>query len=285
MLCLLPFALAWDLARKLFALVLTNDTFSHIPLIPLISAYLIYANRNRIFSNVSLEPVAGSGVFILGLILVVVTRLNIGQLISTNKETLFVLGTVYIWVGSFIIFCGTRAFRSACFPLLFLLFAVPIPEPLLSHVISFLQRGSADVTEVFLNLGGVPCLRHDLIFALPGVSIRVAEECSGIRSTLALLITSALASYLFLKTGWRRMILVLAVVPMAIIKNGLRIAGLTLLSIYVDPGFLTGNLHRRGGIVFFVIALVPMALLLILLERGEKPMGSQHSENPLIEQT
>jgi hypothetical protein len=43
------------------------------------------------------------------------------------------------------------------------------------------------------------------------------------------------------------------------------------LSIYVNPGFLTGNLHRRGGIVFFMIALVPMAVLLILLERGERP--------------
>jgi exosortase len=285
-LCLIPFALAWDLTRGLSALVLTNDTFSHIPLIPLVSAYLIYANRDAIFSHVSFEPVVGSSILVPGIILVIVARLNIGQLPPTNRETLFVLGTVCVWVGSFITFGGTHAFRSACFPLLFLLFAVPIPEPVLSYVISFLQRGSADVAEAFLNLGGVPYLRHDLMFALPGVSIRVAEECSGIRSTLALLITTALASYLFLKTGWRRMILVLAVVPMAIIKNGLRIAGLTLLSIYVDPGFLTGNLHRRGGIVFFVIALVPMALLLILLERGEKPTRSQQSrENLAPEQT
>lgn len=284
-LCLIPFALAWDLTRGLAALVLTNDTFSHIPLIPLVSAYLIYANRDVIFSNVSFEPIVGSSVLVPGIILVIVARLNIGQL-PTNRETLFVLGTVCVWVGSFIILFGTRAFRSACFPLLFLLFAVPIPEPVLSYVISFLQRGSADVAEAFLNLGGVPYLRHDLIFVLPGVSIRVAEECSGIRSTLALLITTALASYLFLRAGWRRMILVLAVVPMAIIKNGMRIAGLTLLSIYVDPGFLTGNLHRRGGIVFFVIALVPMALLLILLERGEKPRRSQQSrENLVPEQT
>ena len=62
-------------------------------------------------------------------------------------------------------------------------------------------------------------------------------------------------------------------------KNGLRIARLTLLSIYVDPGFLTGDLHRRGGIVFFIIALIPMALLLILLERGERPRRPQSDES------
>lgn len=281
-LCLLPFAFAWDLARGLFTLVLTNDTFSQIPLIPLVSAYLMYVNRDTIFSSISLEPIAGSGFLVPGVVLIIVARLNIGQFTTTNRQSLFVLGTVCVWFGSFILFFGTRAFRSACFPLLFLLFAVPIPEPLLSYVVSFLQRGSADVAEVFLGLGGVPYLRHDLVFVLPGVSIRVAEECSGIRSTLALLITTALASYLFLKAGWRKMILLFAVVPMAIIKNGLRIAGLTLLSIYVDPGFLTGNLHRRGGIVFFVIALIPMALLLLLLERGERPTRPKQSRKSLF---
>ena len=277
-LCLLPFALAWDLTRSLSALVLTNDTFSHIPLIPLVSAYLIYVNRKAIFCDISFEPVAGGSVLVLGIIFVIVARFNIQQFQPTNREALFVLGIACIWVGSFIALFGARAFRSACFPLLFLLFAVPIPEPLLSSVIASLQKGSADFAELFLKLAGVPYLRHELVFDLPGVSIRVAEECSGIRSTLALLITTSLASYLFLKTGWRRMLLILAVVPLAVMKNGLRIATLTLLSIYVDPGFLTGDLHRRGGIVFFIIALVPMALLLILLERGERPRRPQSDE-------
>jgi len=67
------------------------------------------------------------------------------------------------------------------------------------------------------------------------------------------------------------MLLLIVVVPLAILKNGLRIATLSTLAIYVDPGFLTGNLHHRGGILFFMIALFPLALLLILLERGERP--------------
>jgi exosortase len=270
-LCLLPFAVSWDLTRALFTLVFSNDTFSQIPLIPLVSMYLIYSNRKIIFADITFGGTTGAALLVTGLMFVVVAHLNAGRLGSTNWASLFVLGVVVIWMGAFVLLFGVRAFRSACFPLLFLLFAVPIPEPILSHLISFLQKGSANVAEVFLNLAGVPYLRRDLVFDLPGVSIRVAEECSGIRSTLALLITTTLASYLFLRTGWRRMLLILVVVPMALIKNGLRIAGLTLLSIYVNPGFLTGNLHRRGGIVFFMIALVPMAVLLILLERGERP--------------
>lgn len=268
--CFLPFALGWNLTKALFTLVLSNDTFSQIPLIPLVSAYLIYGNRKLIFSDVSFEWTKGAALLLSGIIFVVVAQLGMRQFASTNRESLFVLGVVVVWMGAFILLFGTHAFRTARFELLFLLFAVPIPEPILSQLISFLQKGSANVAEFFLNLSGVPYLRRDLVFDLPGVSIRVAEECSGIRSTLALLITTALASYIFLRTAWRRMLLIFVVVPMALIKNGLRIAGLTLLSIYVNPGFLTGNLHRRGGIVFFMIALVPMAALLIVLERGER---------------
>ena len=267
---LLPFALAWNLTKTLNTLVLSNDTFSQIPLIPLVSMYLIHGNRKVIFSDVSFEWITGSAILAPGIIFVIAARLSAGQLSPTNQASLFVLGVVIIWMGAFVLLFGSHAFRSASFPLLFLLFAIPIPEPILSHVISFLQKGSANAAEVFLKLAGIPYLRRDLVFDLPGVSIRVAEECSGIRSTLALLITTTLASYLFLRTGWRRMLLIFVVVPMALIKNGLRIAGLTLLSIYVNPGFLTGDLHRRGGVVFFIIALVPMGFLLILLERGER---------------
>ncbi|MGB6430993.1 MAG: archaeosortase/exosortase family protein, partial [Candidatus Acidiferrales bacterium] len=91
----------------------------------------------------------------------------------------------------------------------------------------------------------------------------------GIRSTLALMITTVVASYLFLKSSWRRVILCLAVIPLAVFKNGLRIATLSVLAIYVNPGFLTGNLHHRGGFVFFLIALVPIALLLFWFQRRE----------------
>jgi exosortase len=148
---------------------------------------------------------------------------------------------------------------------------VPIPEPFLSKIIYFLQAGSTDMSETFFRLAGIPYHRDGFVFELPGIAIRVAEECSGIRSTLALLITTILASYIFLKSASRRLILCVAVVPTAIFKNGLRIATLSTLSIYVDRGFLYGNLHHRGGIVFFVIALLPLALILKLLQRSEKP--------------
>lgn len=281
--CALPFALAWDSMMALFRLILDNETFSQIPLIPLVSIFLIYEQRKKVFAEVSFAWIPGAGLIIPGIIMIVLARTNFLQLNSTNPISLLVFAIVLVWVGAFVLFFGTRAFRAARFPLLFLLFMIPIPEPALSKTIYFLQAGSSDMTEIFFNLAGVPNHRQGFVFELPGVAIRVAEECSGIRSTLALLITTTLASYIFLKSSWRRWVLCLAVIPTAIFKNGLRIATLSTLAIYVNPGFLYGNLHHHGGIVFFVIALVPMALLLRLFQKGENKTQRQLPNVPDVD--
>jgi exosortase/archaeosortase family protein len=97
----------------------------------------------------------------------------------------------------------------------------------------------------------------------------VAKECSGIRSTQALLITCLLAGHLFLRANWRRAALLVAAVPVLIIKNGVRIATLTLLAVRVDPSFLTGRLHHQGGFVFFALAMLILLPLLWLLQKTE----------------
>jgi exosortase len=271
LLCAVPSVFVWSAVRSFLSLVFQNDTFAYIPLIPLVSIYLIYIDRKAIFSTTSYDWVAASALLGPGALCLVLTRIKLWEPGAINQISLLMLGFVLIWMGAFALFFGARSFRAASFPLLFLVFTIPIPEPALSQIVFFLQEGSAKVAEWIFTLIGVPFVRQDLIFQLPGVAIRVAEECSGIRSTLALLITTVLASYFFLRSLRNRVVVSLFVIPMALLKNGLRIATLSTLAIYVDPGFLHGNLHMRGGVVFFMIALVPIGLLLLLLRRREAP--------------
>jgi exosortase len=274
LLCVTPIAFVWGLVHRFLVLAFQNDTFAYIPLIPVVSLYLIYSERKSIFSIVSYDWRTG-GVFIVpGAICLVLARLDSWQLGSANQISLLMFAFVLIWAGAFALFFGNHSFRAASFALLFLLFMVPIPEPLLSQSILMLQQGSAKAAELIFQIFDVPFFRQGLDFALPGVTIRVAEECSGIRSSLALLITTVLASHFFLRSSWRRLLLCIFVIPIVILKNGLRIATLSTLAVYVDPGFLHGNLHRRGGIVFFLIALIPMTLLLMLLQKGENPRSA-----------
>jgi exosortase len=116
---------------------------------------------------------------------------------------------------------------------------------------------------------GVPFLRDGMVFRLPGQAIEIAKECSGIRSSLALMLTTLLAGYLNLRSNTHRILLTAIAIPLAILKNGIRITALTILAVRVDPGFLTGRLHAEGGVVFFVIALLLLGGALRLLQRLE----------------
>ena len=268
--CLLPLALAWNSLRTLLPLLAENETFSQIPLIPLVSIFILYLNRRTLFHNVTWAWSLGTAVLIPGTILLAAPRLTSQNLNSTNQIILVVFGIAIFWMGSFALFFGPRTFWDARFPLLFLLFTVPMPEPMLSKVIYFLQKESTEAAELFFRLVGVPYIRQGFFFALPGVTIHVAEECSGIRSTLALLITTVLVSHFTLKSNWKRALLCIAIVPISILKNGLRIVTLSALAIYVNPDFLYGNLHHHGGVVFLLIGLVPLILMLGWLRKSER---------------
>jgi exosortase len=146
---------------------------------------------------------------------------------------------------------------------------VPLPPTLLDRSIYLLQQGSTEIAYLLFKALGVPVLREGFLLTVPGVTIEVARECSGIRSSVALFITCLLAAHLFLRTKWRMLVFVLLAFPLAIIKNGIRITTLTLLSVYVDPGFLTGRLHHEGGFVFFLLALAILFPVLVLLQKSE----------------
>ncbi|HEY3490784.1 MAG TPA: archaeosortase/exosortase family protein [Candidatus Deferrimicrobiaceae bacterium] len=79
------------------------------------------------------------------------------------------------------------------------------------------------------------------------------------------------SEHLLLKSGWQKVALAVVVFPITIFMNAVRIVGLSLLSIHVDPGFMTGNLHHRGGVVFFLVAMLLLGCVLSALRRSEAP--------------
>jgi exosortase len=258
----------WKAWAALMAYSLQNESASHILLIPAIAFFLLFLERTRIFSQSGLAIGPGLAVIFAaaGLFWFATHLSDTGN----DRLSLEALALVSMWIGGFVSCYGLKASRAAIFPLLFLLLMVPWPSAVLDPVIRWLQEGSTDITYTIFKALGVPVFREGFVLTVPGVSIEVASECSGIRSSMALLITCLLAGYFYLRTGWKMLLFVLLVIPLSIIKNGIRIATLTLLSLYVDPSFLRGSLHRDGGFVFFFMALAMMFPILRLLEKSER---------------
>lgn len=256
--------------KTLIVRSLDDEVNDYIPLIPLVSAFFFSLYRRDIFSNPGYSFRAGGGIVIAGVAIYLIGMSQEQSLDENDYLALVTLSCVTIWIGGFAVFLGLDALKKALFPLLFLLFMVPIPSLVLEKMISVLQEGSAEATFLLLQLTGVPFLREGFVFHLTGLSIEVAEQCSGIHSAIALLITSVVAAKLFLGEAWSKASLVLAVFPIAIVKNGLRIVTLALLANYVDARILSGGLHRQGGVPFFVLAVSVLMAVLWLLRLLEK---------------
>ncbi len=261
---------SWKTLTALALFSLHEESSSHILLIPLISIYLVYAERKRISKSLRSDAVHPASLILGGifvLLLVIVERF-LAEQASYLPVAIFLL--VVAWIGTFALVYGIGALRATAFPLAFLLLMIPLPETVLARSIYLLQTGSTDIAYFLFRAVGVPVFRQGFFLTVPGVTIEVATECSGIRSSVALFLTCLLASHLFLRTPWKQLLFVLLAFPVALIKNGIRIVTLTLLSIYVDPSFLTGSLHHKGGFVFFLLALAILAPVLLLLEKSER---------------
>lgn len=255
----------WAPLRSLWNLSQQSDTYSFIPLIPLISAALLYWERKRVFGN--LHYSLGVGLVVLGLAIVPATLVvELGARLGSNGELfLKILCFVVLLIAGFVALFGVPAFRAGSFALLLMLLMVPLPPAVIDQPIILVQHGSADVTALLYRTLGVPAFRQGMSFSLPGLDFVVAYECSGIHSTLALLIGSLLAGHFYLRRTWKKVLLVGAVLPIVCFTNGLRMFILSVLAVYVDPSFFHGNLHHKGGIFFFAIGLVLLALLVKML--------------------
>jgi exosortase len=261
----------WQPLVSLFSLTQQQEHYSHIVLIPCLSLYVLYLDRKAIFASKEWSPWLGA--LLIGLGALGYWSAD-AAIFAQDQLSMTILALVVMCWGIFVACFGVTLCRKVSFGLLFLLFMVPLPSFLLEATIGFLQRSSTEATEVLFSLLGVPVLRQGFVFSLSNFTIHVAEECSGIRSSLSLIITSLVAGHFFLRTAWTKMGLVMVVVPLAIIKNTFRIVGLALLANYVDPTFITDStLHRSGGIPLFLASLVVLLSLAWLLRRFEKKLG------------
>jgi exosortase len=242
----------------------SHEFASHIFLIPIISAFLIFQKREKIFTQAHNSSSVGIGVCLA----VAVALIWIDNPALLTEK---ILAIIILFLGLFLAVYGLESFRKALFPLFFLFLMAPIPESYGAHAVAFLQRGSAEMVALLFGLTGTPFHREGMTFILPKVGIEIASQCSGIRSSIALLLSCLLAAHLILVKPSRKLAFVLFAIPMAMFKNAVRITTLSLLAIHVDTGFVGGSdLHRKGGIVFFITTLLLMTPILWLLRRSEK---------------
>jgi len=262
-------------------LALTNEAYTHILLISPLSGALIYFDSKYVNSKApridpAPRPYLGAVLLTLALLIGCYTRWGMLDAPDDVRLALGMFALVTWWIASVLLCFGTRTFQSFLFPLCFLFLMVPIPDFALGWIVEFLQHQSALAARIMFRAAGVPVTQDGIMLSIPGLDIEVARECSSIRSSLMLVVTTLVLAHLFLRSWWRKALLVAAAIPLSVAKNGLRIVTIAELGTRVDPAFLHGKLHRNGGIIFLGIAVIAVVVLLWILRRTELQMPLNH---------
>lgn len=254
----------------LFHLINNNSEYTHLAIIPLVSGFFLWSGRKQFLAEKANQTIGA--VFVASGLVSTILLNTVTLKDSISGLSLKGIGIIIVVYGLFILCWGLNGLKKSVFPFAFLLLAIPFPLRMLNAIIAFLQHGSAVMVEGLYTILGQTFVRDGVVFHLNTLSITIAPECSGIRSTMALVITGAVAVEMFLKNGWNKTLMLLLIIPMSLLKNAIRIVTITMLAQYVDMSFLTDSfLHKSGGIFFYLIVLAIYFPLLLLLSRLEHP--------------
>jgi exosortase C (VPDSG-CTERM-specific) len=256
--------------------------YSYMPLMPLITGYLIWLRRAGLGADVRPSWGAAAAAAAAGgaILAVYFLALHEGWIpVEQDELCVMMLAFLLLLLAAGFATLGAATMSAIAFPLAMLLFMVPYPAIVNDALETFFQYTSAAAAHGFFILAATPCSQDGLNLHLPtDFSLTVAPECSGIHSSQVLLITSLLAGNLFLSSHWRRVFLALFVIPLAILRNGLRVFVIGELCVHVNHRMIDSWIHHHGGPFFFVLSLIPFFFILIWLRKFE--LESQNGVKP-----
>lgn len=249
----------------------TDPDYGHGFLVPLISAYVLWRQRER-WAESEFKPSNFGFLVILGGIVLLLGG-SLGAELFTSRFSLLVL-----IAGMVLFLAGWKRLRMVSFPLGFLILMIPIPVIIYNQITFPLQLLASRVATSWLELMQVPVLRDGNILILPNYSLEVVEACSGVRSLMTLITLAIAYGYLIESRRWVRYTIAVLMVPIAIVSNAFRITGTGVLTYHFGPVAAEGFFHEFSGWIIFLVALVLMfGCHLILRQIGNNGRQIAHA--------
>jgi exosortase C (VPDSG-CTERM-specific) len=247
-----------------------SQLHSHVLLVPFVTGCLLFLQRKRPRAECRTSFPGTAAMAAIGIGALSIWLGWRGSLSVNDGLAVMALAFVSLVAAGGFLFFGSKWMAQNAFPVAFLIFMVPLPDAVVNWLENASALASASAAGFYFQMAGTSFFRQGTVFELPGISIRVAQECSGIHSSWVLFIVSLLASHLFLRNGWRKAALVAFVIPLGILRNGFRILTIGLLCVHIGPEMIDSPIHRQGGPLFFALSLIPLYLVLWWLRRQEQ---------------
>ena len=226
-----------------------DPDYSHGFLVPVLVSYFVWERWDRLKADRLAPSVWGVGLLGLGLLILVIG--SVGAELYLQRSSLII-----VLAGLVLLMLGPRALKTLLFPIAFIFFMIPLPAIVVNAVAFPLQLFAARTAEFCLFNFGIPVLREGNVIVLAGTTLEVAEACSGIRSLQALLALGTVYAYFSQRAMWKRWVLVLLSIPIAIAANAFRVSGTGVLANYWGSQAAEGFYHTFSGWLIFVVAFL-----------------------------
>lgn len=237
--------------------------YSHGPLIPVISAYLLLRELSREEVTPTAAPRrAGPGI---ALVLVALAVGVFGTLAGIPDIAAYGL---ILWVGGLVLTgFGWDRGRRHWAPVLHLVFMLPLPQVLYWKLSIFLQLVSSQIGVALIRLMDIPVYLDGNVIDLGIYKLQVAEACSGLRYLFPILSFSYLFAILYRGPLWQKAVLLLLAAPLTVLMNSLRIGVIGVLVDGYGIEQAEGFLHVFEGWVIFGLCILVLFATAALLQR------------------
>ena len=238
----------------------TQEEYSHGFLIPLVTAWLLWTRRDALLASIGRPAWSGAVLILLAMVIHVTGALSAIFILSQLAFIVALLG-ITLAVG------GLPLLRAAFVPIIFLIFAIPLPYFIDANLSLQLQLISSQLGVYVIRLFQIPVYLDGNIIDLGTYKLQVVDACSGLRYLFPLVSLSFLAAYLFHAPVWQRALVLVSSIPITIVMNGFRIG---MVGVTVDqwgPRMAEGVLHFFEGWIIFVASAFLLTAEVYLLAR------------------
>lgn len=236
-----------------------DEDMGHGFFVPVVAGYIVWQRRQEILARTYSPNMLGLAVVLLGGAMLFAGTLG-AEFFVSRAAFIVSLAGVILTLG------GWALLKELGFPLLLLLFMIPLPSVIYYQITFPLQLLASRVAETLLAVAGIPVLREGNILELPSQKLSVVEACSGIRSLMSLSFLALVFAHFFDRKPWMRWALLALTAPIAIFANAMRVT-LTGLFSEVNPELAQGLFHTFEGWVVFMVALVLLILAHQVVDR------------------
>lgn len=238
----------------------TQEEYSYGFLVPLVSAWLLWTRRDVLLASFARPAWTGVFLILLALLMHVTGALSKIFIPSQFAFVVALLG-ITLSVGGF------SLLRAAFFPIIFLIFAIPLPYFVAANMSLDLQLISSQLGAFFVRLFQVPVYLDGNVIDLGSYKIQVVDACSGLRYLFPLFSLSFLGAYLFNAPIWQRALVLFSSIPITLVMNGLRIGIVAVTMDRWGPQMADGALHFFEGWIIFIASALLLTLQVDLLAR------------------